>query len=70
MWRKVLWADETKIEVFGLNANAMCGTLHPENTIPTLKHSGGSIMLWGCFSLAVTGKLVWWNVLDQSIFMC
>ena len=29
-----------------------------ENTIPTVKHGGGSIMLWGCFSLAGTGKLV------------
>jgi hypothetical protein len=31
---------------------------HPENTIPTVKHGGGSIMLWGCFSSAGTGKLV------------
>ena len=30
---------------------------HPENTIPTVKHGGGS-MLWGCFSSAGTGKLV------------
>ena len=30
----------------------------PENTIPTVKHGGGSIMLWGYFSLAGTGKLV------------
>ena len=26
--------------------------------IPTMKHGGGSIMLWGCFSLEGTGKLV------------
>ncbi|KAI3374652.1 hypothetical protein L3Q82_021222 [Scortum barcoo] len=28
------------------------------NTIPTVKHGGGSIMLWGCFSAAGTGRLV------------
>ena len=36
----------------------MAQTQHPENTIPTVKHGGGSIMLWGCFSSAGTGKLV------------
>ncbi|MGH0130460.1 UNVERIFIED_CONTAM: hypothetical protein FKN15_035187 [Acipenser sinensis] len=30
----------------------------PVNTIPTVKHGGGSIILWGCFSSAGTGKLV------------
>jgi hypothetical protein len=30
----------------------------PLITIPTVKHGGGSIMLWGCFSSAGTGKLV------------
>ena len=31
---------------------------HPENTIPTVKHDGGSIVLWGGFSSVRTGKLV------------
>ncbi|MCJ8749663.1 hypothetical protein PDJAM_G00178900 [Pangasius djambal] len=31
---------------------------HPEHTVPTVKHGGGSIVLWGCLSSAGTGKLV------------
>ena len=63
MWKKVLWSDETKTELFGLHAKCYVwwkpNTAHqPERTIPTVKHGGGSIMLWGCFSSAGTGKLV------------
>ena len=31
---------------------------HPEHTVPTVKHGGGSMVLWGCLSSAGTGKLV------------
>jgi hypothetical protein len=56
MRNKILWSDETKIELFGLNAKhhvwrKLCN-------VPTVKHGGGSIMLWGRFSAAGTGRLV------------
>ena len=48
--------DETQIELFGLNAkHYIC---RKPGTIPMVKHSGGSIMLWECFSTAGTGRLV------------
>ncbi|KAG2455820.1 TCB1 transposase, partial [Polypterus senegalus] len=63
MRNKILWFNETKIELFGVNARRHVwrkpGTDHHQaNTIPTVKHGGGSIMLWGCFSAAGTGRLV------------
>ena len=56
MINKILWSDETKIELFGLNAKHHIW--RKPGTIPTVKHGGGSIMLWGCFSVAGTGRLV------------
>ncbi|KAI3353890.1 hypothetical protein L3Q82_005098 [Scortum barcoo] len=63
MRNKILWSDETKIELFGVNARRHVwrkpGTAHHTGQyIPTVKHGGGSIMLWGCFSAAGTGRLV------------
>uniref|UniRef100_A0A674PB52 Tc1-like transposase DDE domain-containing protein n=1 Tax=Takifugu rubripes TaxID=31033 RepID=A0A674PB52_TAKRU len=63
MWKKVLRSDETKIELFGHNAKQYVWRKsntahHPEHTIPTVKHGGGSIMVWACFSSAGTGKMV------------
>jgi hypothetical protein len=56
MRNKILWSDETKIKVFGLNAKRHFWK--KPGTIPTVKHGGGSIMLWGCCSAAGTGRLV------------
>ena len=55
MRTKILCSDKTKIELFGLNAKSHIW--RKPGTIPTVKCSGG-IMLWGCFSVARTGRLV------------
>ncbi|KAK1789764.1 hypothetical protein P4O66_014923, partial [Electrophorus voltai] len=62
-WFKVLWSDETKIEVFGADHTRGVwredGTAYnPKNTISTVKHGGGNIMLWGCFSAKGPSHLV------------
>uniref|UniRef100_A0AAZ3Q2H8 Transposase n=1 Tax=Oncorhynchus tshawytscha TaxID=74940 RepID=A0AAZ3Q2H8_ONCTS len=54
MRNKILWSDETKIKLFGVNAKRQ--VWRKPGTIPTMKHGGGSIMLWGCFSAAGTGR--------------
>ena len=53
---KIFWSDETMVELFGLNAKHHIW--RKPGTIPTVKHGGDSIMLWGCFSPAGTGILV------------
>uniref|UniRef100_A0AAZ3QYV9 Transposase Tc1-like domain-containing protein n=1 Tax=Oncorhynchus tshawytscha TaxID=74940 RepID=A0AAZ3QYV9_ONCTS len=56
MRKKIIWSHETKIELFGLNAK--CHIWRKPCRIPTVKHGGGSIMLWGCSPAAGTWRLV------------
>ena len=61
-WDKILWSDETKIELFGRNCFSRVwrqknSAFHPKNTVPTVKFGGGSITFWGCFSSAGPGEL-------------
>ncbi len=59
---KVLWSDDTKIKLFGINSTrhvlrSRNTAYDPKNTIPTVKHGGGNIIHWGCFSAKRTGQL-------------
>ncbi|KAI4873949.1 hypothetical protein NFI96_010170 [Prochilodus magdalenae] len=60
---KVLWTDETKIELFGHNKGRYAWrkkntALQEKHLLPTVKFGGGSIMLWGCVASTGTGNLV------------
>ncbi len=61
-WNHFLWSDETKINVFGSDGVKLVWRQPGEEykdtcVLPTVKHGGGSVMVWGCMSAAGTGEL-------------
>lgn len=62
-WNKVLWTDESKFQLFGSNRRVFVrrrvGKRASEQcTVATVKHGGGSVMVWGCFGNDCVGDLV------------
>ncbi|KAI4880130.1 hypothetical protein NFI96_020379, partial [Prochilodus magdalenae] len=58
-WDRVLWSDETKIELFGNKCSKWIWLKYAEkHLMPTVKYGGGSVMLWACFSSKGPGNLV------------
>ncbi len=73
--------DETKINLFGSDG-VKCVWRQPGEeytdkcVLPTVKHGGGSVVVWGCMSAAGTGELqfiegtmnanMYCNILKQS----
>jgi transposase len=62
-WKRVIWSDETKVNRMGSDGRKWGwkkpGTgLLPQHIQPTVKHGGGSLMVWGCMSFYGVGNLV------------
>lgn len=61
-WKTVVFSDESKFNLFGCDGKQKVWRkkneqLQSKNLIPTVKHGGGSVMVWGCMSAAGVGNL-------------
>lgn len=62
-WKRVIWSDESKINRFGSDGRKWVwkkpGECINDRVVDkTVKHGGGSIMVWGCFGWDGTGYVV------------
>lgn len=62
-WNKVIWSDESKFNLFGSDGKVIVWRspkeeFNPRCTVPTVKHGGGNVKCWGCFSSAGVGELI------------
>ena len=62
-WNKVLWSDQSKFNLFGSDEKVVVWRspkeeFGPQCTIPTVKHGGGNVKCWGCFSSSGVSSLI------------
>lgn len=61
-WKRVLWTDESKFEIYGSRRRVFVRRSAGERVrdqciVPTVKHGGGSVMIWECFGGTSVGDL-------------
>ncbi len=61
-WKRVIWSDETKINRFCSDGRSWCWVrdgerLQLRNVKQTVKHGGGSLMIWGCMTARGPGYI-------------
>jgi transposase len=61
-WKRVVWSDETKINRFGSDGRKwgwkkLGAQLKSQHVQPTVKHGGGSLMIWGCMTAEGVGYM-------------
>uniref|UniRef100_A0A8C1EL63 Transposase Tc1-like domain-containing protein n=1 Tax=Cyprinus carpio carpio TaxID=630221 RepID=A0A8C1EL63_CYPCA len=70
-WVKVLWSDETKIKLYGINSTRRVwrrrnAAYDPKNTIPTVKHGGQLHRIEGTMDGAMYCKIMGEDLLPSA----
>lgn len=74
-WKSVLFTDESKYNIFGCDGRGKIWrrprtALDLKNLLPTVKHGGGSVMVWGSMAAAGVGSLVFINdTMDRWVYL-
>jgi len=61
-WKRIIYSDESKFNLVGSDGKQYCRRRVGEeyldrNVWKTVKHGGGSLMVWGCITWNGTGRL-------------
>lgn len=73
-WKRVIWSDETKINRFQSDGRSWYwkreeNQLQPHHIKQTVKHGGGSIMIWGCMTAEGPGYMCKIDgIMDQHLY--
>ena len=70
-----MFSDESKFNLFGSDGRENVWRkpnqeMFPKNLRSTVKHGGGSVMVWGCMSAAGVGRLHFIDgIMDQNVYI-
>ena len=73
-WKRVIFSDKTKINRFNFVARSWCligdeEWVGPQHVHQTVKHGGGSLMIWGC--MTTFGLGAWYKIegrMDRHLY--
>ena len=74
-WNNVLFADESKFNIFGSGGRITVWRrkieeLHSKNLVGTVKHSDGGVLVWGCMSASGLDNLVFIDgIMNHSLHL-